>query len=176
MRKSMIMLFAVLMPFAAMAAEVRIGLDRLAILNDQDDMNAESKLALHFALPQDVVQKEIVYAEMIISVPVAPVESDSLYELLFFPLLSDWREDNIDYDGCEGMTDSILVGSFMVKLGESDEFRIDVTPFVKEVVVGERTNHGLIAMADLLGDRNLKIPDNLYGPMRSAARVKIVYK
>ena len=176
MKRVTILIAVMCLPLFTQAAEISVNLDRLAVLNDQDDLSAESKLAMHFALPEEISQRQIIYAEMVIDIPVAPPGADSLFELLLFPLTSDWQEENIDYEGSETITDSVLVGAKMIKLGESEVFRIDITPFVKNVVSGARANYGLIAMADLLGDYNLRIPGDLGGPMRNAARVRVVYR
>ena len=159
-----------------MAAEVTVGLDRLAVLNSQQDLNAESKLALRFVVPDEISQREIRYAELVLEIPVAPLREDSLFELSLFSLLAVWEEDNIDFESSEAITDSILIGTYIVHLGESEVFRIDITPYVKELASGARSNFGLIAIADLLGDRNLRVPGNFADAIRQSAAVRIVYK
>ena len=176
MKKVLLIMVLGLMPALAAASEITLNLDRCAVLNDPTDQAAESRIALHFTIPDSLNIRRIYYAELIISVPIQPLTEDSLFELLVFPLTSEWGEEDIDYEAGEAITDSVLIGTKMVKLGESHEFHIDITPFVHDVLAGSRLNHGLIAIADLLGDRNLRIPDNLNGPLRDATRVRIVYR
>ena len=176
MKKVLLILLVWLIPILAWAAEVTVNLDRCAVLNDPTDQAAESRIALHFTIPDSLNIRRIYYAELVISVPIQPLRDDSLFELLVFPLTSDWGEEDIDYEAGEAITDTVLIGTKMVKLGESHEFHIDITPFVHDILAGSRPNHGLIAQADLLGDRNLQIPGSFNGSMRDSTRVRIVYR
>jgi len=176
MKKVLLIMALGLMPALTVAGEISLNLDRCAVLNDPTDQAAESRIALHFTIPDSLNIRRIYYAELVISVPIQPLTDDSLFELLVFPLTSEWGEEDIDYAAGEAITDSVLIGTKMVKLGESHEFHIDITPFVHDILAGSRPNHGLIAQADLLGDRNLRIPGNLNGLLRDATRVRIVYR
>ena len=176
MKKVLLIMVLGLIPALTVAGEISLNLDRCAVLNDSADQAAESKIALHFAIPDSLTGRHIYYAELVISAPIQPSSEDSLFELLVFPLTSEWGQEDIDYEASEAITDSVLIGTKMVKLGDSHEFHIDIAPFVHDILAGSRPNHGLIAIADLLGDRNLQIPGNLNGPLRDATRVRIVYR
>jgi hypothetical protein len=175
-RISLVLLIGLLLPVWLWAAEISLNLDRCTVLNDATDQAAESKIALHFPIPDSLSGRRIYYVEMIIDVPIEYDGTDSLFELLLFPLMASWQEGNIDYNGSAAITDSALIGTAMVTLGNSNELHVDITSYVNEVLAGGRSNHGLIAQADLLGEGNLQISDNLGGQMRNAARVRIVYK
>ncbi len=176
MRYLAISLMALIIVSPAISAEVTANLDRCVVLNAENDNTAESKIAMHFALPEEVSEKEVVYAEIYIPIQIQRQDSDSLFEFRLYPLLSGWSEDEIDFENSEDITDSLSAGAYTVMLGEANEFHIDITSFVREATEGERPNHGLIAIADLLGDANIRLPENLDGPIRTSARVRIVYK
>lgn len=164
------------MAASALAAEITVSLDRCAVLNDPNDNSAESKVALHFALPDEVVGQEIIYAELYAPVRLQNQETDLMFELILFPLLSDWTENNIDYENSEAITDSLSAGAYTVSLGSQNEFRLDITSYIMATAAGERTNYGLVATADLLGDDNIRLPENLGLAIKEAAKLKIIYK
>ena len=176
MRNSIITLMILAISSSAFGAEVTANLDRCIVLNAQDDISAESKVAMHFAMPDEVMAKEIIYAELYIPVTIQNERSDQLYEFILFPLLSDWSENSIDFENSEGITDSLSAGAYTVTLATLNEFYLDITSFIIESAAGERANYGLIAVADLLGDDNLQLPENLSQAIKNAARVKIIYK
>lgn len=160
----------------ALGAEVTAGLDRCAVLNSESDQTAESRIAVHFTLPEGVANKEIIYAELSIPVTTRNQGSDSLFEFVVFPSTADWTENDIDYDEAGNISDSLSAGSFTVNLAQADEFLIDITSFVGELNAEERTNYGLIVVGDLLGDSNLQIPENQDQTIRQNASLRIVYK
>jgi hypothetical protein len=176
MKKIFLILILALLPATIIAGEITLNLDRCAILNDATNRGAESKIALHFNIPDSLTGRRIYYAEIVIPVPVGPLREDSLFELLLYPLINDWQENDIDFQNSEAITDSVLIGTKMVKLGQSNQLRIDITPFIKEVTSGERRNFGLVAMADLLGDLNIQIPENLNEQISGNARIVILFK
>jgi hypothetical protein len=53
---------------------------------------------------------------------------------------------------------------------------VDITNFVFEVMYEESTNYGLIVFADLLGDDNLQLSENLGYVIKNNASVRLVYK
>jgi hypothetical protein len=161
---------------AVYGTETTATLDRCVVLNAENDTTVESKIPLHFALPNEVVGKELIYAELHMPVSIENQESSSLFELRLYPALSDWSEAEIDFDTAGDIADSICVGSFTVSLADSNDFHIDITHFVREVVAEERSNHGLIGVGDLLGESNLQLPEALGQSIKNSARVKIVYK
>ena len=158
------------------AAETSVGLDRCVVLNDQTNQSAESAVAMHFNLPNSVTDKEILYAEINFSFTFQTPHQGSLYEFMMFPALEEWSEETIDYEEAEDIADSLMTGAYTIRLANQNEFHIDITNFVFDIVEGERTNYGLIVLADLLGDNNLRLPGNLGGIIRNVASVRIVYK
>lgn len=175
--RCIILLLATLIAAPALyGAEVSVNLDRCVVLNAEDDDSAESVIAMYFELPEEATNKQIIYAELYIPVSIENQQSDSLFEFRLFPIFADWTENEIDFESGEDITDSLTVGSFTISFGEANEFYIDITSFVREIVEGERTNYGLMAVADLLGDANIRLPENLDGPIRTSARIRIVYK
>jgi hypothetical protein len=162
-----------LLPLIANAEEINISLDRCAILNSNDD-SPQGKIALHFPLPDSM--EEVFFAEIIISLPVQPQGGDSLLELHLFPLLVDWQENDIDFDGSASITDSMSTGSSMIKLGGNRQFHIDITPYIKDIMADSRANYGFMVLPELLGGQNISIPDNQDTPIRNSATVRIIYR
>ena len=72
---------------------------------------------------------------------------------------------------------AITTGIFKgVYLTDLSEFHIDISNFVSEVANGNKDNNGLIVLADLLGDDNLRLPSNIGNAIRNTATVRIVFK
>jgi len=158
------------------AAEVTFGLDRCVVLNSPSDAGAETKLALHFALPEELDSAEVIYAELFFTLPPMRLREDSLFEIRLYPLLAEWQEDGIDYDESEAITDSMDACVYTIRLGDINDIKLDVTSFLQQVIGVERQNFGLMALFDLLGDANIRLPESLYLPIREQARIKVVYK
>lgn len=176
MRYIIIALAILAMPFSAMSAQITFNLDRCVVLNSLSHQDADSKVALHFTLPEELSRKEVMYAELVFDLPEMRLGLDSLFEIMLFPLLSNWSENEISYDNSEAITDSMSSGAYTVKLADSNSFRIDMTNYLRETVEGERQNFGVIGVADLLGDGNLKLSENLAGHIRDIARIRVIYK
>ncbi len=169
---SMILMMAPL----AFGAEVSVGLDRCVVMNASNDNSAESRFAFSFALPDEVAGKEIIYAEIHMPLAIQNQDSDLLYEFILFPLTSEWSENDIDFENSEAITDSLSVGAYTVTLESANDFHIDIMSFILELAAGDRTNYGLIAYGDLLGDINIRLPGNLGRVIENNAVVRIVYK
>ncbi len=175
--RSLSIIIGILIPAPMLfGAEITTSLDRCVILNSENDDAAETRVALHFTLPEEVSGNEIIYAELTIPVTTRNQGSDSLFEFVVFPAISNWSERDIDYDQADGIADSLSAGAFTVNLARSNEFLIDITTFVGEINVGARSNYGLIMAGDLLGDCNLQIPDSQNETMRNNTSLKLVYK
>jgi len=158
------------------AAEISVGLDRCVVLNHAANQNAESMAAIYFDIPEVVSGKEIIYAELSFSFSLQPQNDSSLYEFMLFPAIDEWSEQTIDFEEAEGLADSLMSGSYTIKLANQNEFHIDITNFVFEVVEGQRTNYGLIAITDLLGDEYFRLPTNVGDLIKNSASVRIIYK
>jgi hypothetical protein len=161
---------------SAFGAEINIGLDRCVILNSVSDNSLPTKIGLHFTLPDTLSGKEIIYAEMTGSLSVHHAGLDSLFELYFWPLLTDWPNEAYDYTSIEAITDSMGAGNYTIRLGDSSAFAIDITGFIRDVVEGVRINYGLIGTADLLGDSNIRLPEEVGQRLRDIVRIRITYK
>ncbi len=172
---TIIVALAILAP-ASRAAEITVNLDRCVVLNSNNDRTAESRVALHFDLPPELVGKEVIFAELYFELPIQPLRSDSLFELRFASFSAEWWENTIDYDNSIEIADSIGVGCHTAVLGINNLFQIDLTDYLMAIVEGNRLNYGLLASADLLGDLNIRLQDNLGPVIRQAARVRIVYR
>lgn len=161
---------------SAFGAEINIGLDRCVILNNVNDNSLPTKIGLHFALPDTLMGKEIIYAAMEGSLSVHHAGLDSLFELYFWPLLSAWPVGEYDYAGIEAITDSLGAGNYTIRLGDSLAFAIDITGFVRDVADRVRPNYGLIGTADLLGNGNIILSDAIGERLRNIVRVKVIFK
>jgi hypothetical protein len=176
MRYILLTIIATLLPAMAISAEISVPLDQVTIINPPVERLGNSKIALRFTLPKVISEKEIAYAELSLSIPASPVGSDSLLELQVFSLNSDWNPENLNYENCGRITDTLLVGASLIKLGEKNEFRIDLTPYIKDVNTGEKPNFGIMAVTDLLGDSQIRLLDSDNELIRNSSKVKIVYK
>ncbi|UCE66652.1 MAG: DNRLRE domain-containing protein [Candidatus Zixiibacteriota bacterium] len=158
------------------AAETSVGLNACVVLNDSGDETAESIVVMHFDLPGAVSGKEIIYVELSFSFSLQDQNDSALYEFMIFPATDQWSEETIDYEEAVDVANSMMSGSYTVRLTNQNEFHVDITNFVMEVVGEQRTNYGLIAITDLLGDDNLRLPANIGNSIRNSASVRIVYK
>jgi hypothetical protein len=157
-------------------AEISVGLERCVVLNHPTNQSAESMAAVYFDVPDTVLNKEIIYAELNFPFSLQALNDSSLYEFLMYPALNEWSEGTIDYEEAESLADSLMAGSYTIRLTNQSAFHIDLTNFIYEVAKGERTNYGLITVADLLGYDNLRLPTNAGNVIRNSATVRIVYK
>ncbi len=160
----------------AYAAETSVGLDRCVILNHPTNQSAESMAAIYFDIPDSLLEKEILYVELGFSFSLQALNDSSLYEFMMYPAIDEWSEETIDYEEAIDLADSLMTGSYTVRLANPNEFHIDITNFVYGVVEEERTNYGLIVITDLLGDDNLRLPTNTGNAIKNSASVRIVFK
>jgi hypothetical protein len=158
------------------ASEDTLSFDRCQIVNDVNDHSLPSKLIIHFQLPEGMMGKEILLAQIITKISLRNVNKDSLLELSFSPFLSLPPEGDLYYEELEAMTDSLVAGSWTCRFDSAASFQVDITEFVRQVADGHRQNFGLAGAFDLLGDRNLRLPENLAGPIQNRARITIIYK
>jgi hypothetical protein len=120
--------------------------------------------------------KEIIYAELKGKLSVHNNGLDSLFELRFYPFNAEWREGVYGYQNIDVITDSMTAGVYTIRLGDSSAFNVDVTSFVREIALRERSNFGLIGTADLLGDSNIRLPDALGERLRDIIKLRVIYK
>ena len=157
-------------------AEISVGLDRCVILNDVNNQTAESMAAIYFDIPDSLFGKEIIYSEIEFPFAIHGMNDSSLFEFKMFPATAEWSEQTIVYDQAAELADSLMTAAYTIRLTDLSEFHIDISNFVSEVVNGEKDNNGLIVLADLLGDDNLRLPPNIGNAVRNTATVRIVYK
>jgi len=173
-------MIAVLMIFAvagsALAAEDTLSLDRCQIVNDGDNLDSPSRLVITFTIPDDLLNKEVLLAEFTTGFTYRNRLGDSLLELRFNPLLSALPEGDVDYQSLGAISDSMTAGSWTTTFGSDAGFHVYITDFLQKVVLGERHNYGLVGTLDLLGDANLVLPENLAGPIRNHAVLRVIYK
>jgi hypothetical protein len=168
----MILVFSV----GVFAADTSINMNRCAVFNDTTDSRVPSKIGLSFILPDSLMGKEIIYAELKGKLSVHHNGLDSLFELRIYPLISAWPEGVFSYQDAESISDSMSAGVCTIRLGDSVAFNIDVTSFVREIALRERSNFGLIGTADLLGDSNIRLPDALGERLRDIIKLRVIYK
>jgi hypothetical protein len=176
MRYILIAIAILFLPVIILAGQITFNLDRCVVLNSLSHQDADSKVAIHFALPDDLTGKEIMYAELTFSLPSFRLQADSLFEIRFYPLLAEWSEGDISFDNSEAITDSMGAGLFTVKLADTNSFHFDFTEYIREAVERTRDNFGLIGQTDLLGDTSVRLPDNLNIPIRAQAQIRVMYK
>lgn len=158
------------------AAESSVGLDRCVVLNDANNPNAKSIVAMYFDLPKGFSEKEVVYAELSFTFSLQSKNDSSLCEVMMFPATRRWFDEAIDYGRAAGLADNPMAGSNTIRLRDSNEFHVDITNYIVEVVEKKRVNYGLIAVADLLGDENLYLSADIGSVIQKSANLKIIYK
>jgi len=173
MRTILAILWILSLSVVAIADETSTTFDRCVVLNDSQNQTAESKLAVYFDIPQAISGKEVMYVEIGFELSLQAPQGASMFELRAYPILSDWSEQNIEYDA---ETDSLSYGAYTVSIGDQDDFHIDITEFVKEIIGGNRTNYGLLFDADLLGDSYIRVPANAGNAIKTNAVINIIYK
>jgi hypothetical protein len=176
MRRAFAILTALALSAPAFSGEITLSLDTCQIINDQDDNSQPSKLLIHFALPDEVMGKEVFYAKFTTTFALGNVGRDSLLELRFCPLFLAPPDDAPDYQSLEAITDSMSAGSFICRIGNEARFEVYLTEFVREVAEGVRPNNGLVGTFDLLGDANIVLPENLGEAIRRNAVLRVIYK
>jgi len=128
-----------------------------------------------FEIAQDTTLTITVYGK----IKAIGSSADSIWFLPYddTPSSGDWGHETIDYhEEAVDLADSLMTGLYTIRLTGQNEFHIDITDFVFEVVEEQRTNYGLIVFTDLLGDNNLRLPANLGNVIKDSASVRIVYK
>jgi|GEM_PF-4486055 len=158
------------------AAETSVVLDCCVILNHPTNQSAESMGAIFFDIPDSLLGKEILYAELAFPLSLQALNDSSLYEFMVFPAIDEWSGETIDFEEAEELLDSLMAGSYAIRLTNQSEFHIDITNFVSEIAGELRSNYGLIAVTDLLGDNNIRLPSNTGNAIKNNASVRIVYK
>lgn len=176
MRYIVILMIIAALGTMAYAEETSVGLDRCVVLNHPTNQSAESMAAMYFDIPDSLLGKEILYVELSFSFSLQGQNDSSLYEFMMYPAIDEWSEETIDYEEATDLADSLMTGSYTIRLTNQNEFHIDITNFVYEIVEEERTNYGLIVFADLLGDDNLRLPTNTGNAIKNSASVRIVFK
>lgn len=176
MRYLIAILTVLVLSIGVFGAEVNLNLDRCIILNDNTDNSAPSKIAIHFNLPDSLIGKEMIYAELSGWLALHSDGTDSLFELRFYPFLSEMPQEEPDYQDLEAITDSMSCGVYTIRLGDSSAFHVDITSFLMKLSNRENTNYGLVGTADLLGDNNIKLPEALGDSLRERLTVRLIYK
>jgi hypothetical protein len=176
MRYLTVIVIVLALSLSSSASEILLNLDNCLIFNNPADNIAPTKIGLKFTLPQELAGKEIIYAELRGRLSIHRPGTDSLFELRFSPLLADWLEGQYNYNGIEAITDSLAAGAYTIRLGDSSAFFVDITGFIRALSLRERSNFGLIGIADLLGDYNIKLPESVGEVLRRTVRVRVVYK
>jgi len=170
----LILLFAV--AESGHSGEVTLSLDQCRVVNNQQDNSQPSKLLLEFTIPQNLIGAEVFYAKFTMPFALPNNSPDSIFELRFYPLVTEAPEGDIDYQALDAITDSMGVGASICQSEDSTWFEVHITEYVREVTEGIRRNYGLVGTVDLLGERNIVVPENLAGIIRNHASVRIIYK
>jgi len=176
MKYLMIAAMVLALSLCALAEEANFSLDRCTILNNAEDSTAPSKIALAFTLPDSLLDKDIIYAELSGWLELHNDGPDSLVELYFMPLMADWPDGQYDYTGIEAITDSLGAGNYTFRLSDSSAFDVDITRFIMDVSDSVRVNYGLIGTVDLLGESNIRLSEALGEQLQNSVRVKVTYK
>lgn len=176
MKYLLIILAVLVLGTGAMAEQISFGIDRCVVLNSVNHQDTNSKVAIHFNLPPELRGRDVVFAELSFSLPAMRLSADSLLLIRFYPLLADWSENNLNYDGSQAITDSLTAGVNTAQLADSNLFSFDLTFFIKDIVDGHRDNFGLIALTSLLGNDFVRLPEGIRQRLVNGLRIKVVYQ
>ncbi len=166
------------------ADEINVDLDRVAlIIPDQEDWNEfSSRIAKHFSLPDEVNGKEIIFAELYISLDFGEYEAvgDSILEIEAFDITTDWAEENTDWDtpwsDPGGDIDTLSSYTYSIMIGQSESVYMDVTRFVRSLVEDEQENFGLMLIPYKYDQPIFHIYGDIDTQIRGSAEVRLTFK
>jgi len=153
--------------------EVTTTLDRCTILSPDKSEFPENSIAINFTMPEILDGKEIIFAVIEFEVSIEAPPNSDLFEIRLFPLLGN---RNIEIIDISFETDSLSIGAYTVNLNEQQDYHIEITEYVKDVVDGERANYGFIAHAEILGNDIIRLASNVGTEIKNAASIRIIYK
>ncbi len=184
MRALSILLAATIGVVPALADEAIVGLDRVAlIVPPYEDMPGySSRIAIHFTLPEQVSDQEIIYAELFIPLDLRGVEilGDSLLDMEAYDITSDWSEENVSWDSPwsepGGDIDSLSSYAYTITLQQSEDVHMDIRSFVRSVVKGDIVNHGLMLIPLKYDQPAFHFHQNIDSYIRNSTQVRLTFK
>ena len=161
----------------AMAGEVTVNLDRVALLNPAPNQENDSgnRLAIHFSIPEEVASSNIVYAELTIPIDLSQVnyEGDDILEIQARDITDDWTEEDAN---CFSDLDSNSFYSYTINMQNDRAMYMDITEFVHNQVDGELDNFGLMLVPFKYDQQVFNLPRAVISLIRNSARIKIIYE
>lgn len=184
MRALSILLAVTIGAIPALADEATVGLDRVAlIVPPYEDMpHYSSRIAIYFTLPEQVSDREIIYAELFIPLDLGGVEilGDSLLDMEAYDITSEWSEDNVSWDSPwsepGGDIDSLSSYAYTITLQQSEDIHMDIRRFVRSIVDGDVVNHGLMLIPLKYDQPAFHFHRNIDSYIRNSTQVRITYK
>jgi len=166
------------------AGDVTVDLDRVALLvPDQEDADEySSRIAIHFTLPDEVEDSDIIYAELHVPLDFSgfEIEGNLILEFQAHNITTDWTEENADWDSpwseSGGDIDTLTFYTYTITMdGEADVF-MDVTKFVRPIVESGSDNFGMMFVPVKHDRLVFHIPEALVTYFTNSAQLRVVYK
>jgi hypothetical protein len=185
MRIINVLLMSLLICSAAVANDVTVDFDRVALLvPDQKDLNENSsRIALHFSLPKEIEGDSIRihYAELWIPMDFSSekIEGDQLLELQARRIKADWNEASVSWDSpCNLADDDIDTLEFFmsaIRLDKKEDVYMDVTTYVQDLVNNGADNFGLLLVPFNYDQKAFHFNEGIDAQLKSSAKLKIHY-
>jgi hypothetical protein len=177
-------LLIVLLGFSpAIAGEVTVDVDRLALLEPaQDDYDSlSSRIAIHFNIPDSLEGKKVIYAELLIPLNFSNIDivGERILELQAHNITSEWDGNagwNAPWENAGGDIDTLSFYTYTLKMEGETSVYMDVTHFVKPIIESNTDNFGLM-LIPIKHDQNVfHIYRGVYNQIANSARLKIKYR
>jgi hypothetical protein len=179
MKAIFISLAIVLLSLSAIADEITIDINRIALLTPpQRDSETESnRIALHFSVPDSLSGKHIVYAEIIADLDFSNVDNDknTSIELQAYTIGSSWTAEEADWNSLADNIDTLNYYTYTFNISNESKVFMDVTGFIKGISHEDRDNFGLMLIPHKLDQWAYQIDRSIVSQIEANAQLRIVY-
>jgi hypothetical protein len=173
---ALLILFTSLILFAG---EVTIKIDRMVSLVPaiEDVENENSRFAIHFNMPEDIVESDIIYAEIIIDLDQRAVNyrGNTKVDFQAYGINSYWDEETGNWDNLANRIDSSSFYSYTFDLASDTTISMDITQYIESISQSDSDNFGLMIIPHKLEQRVFHLENQVMDLIRNNARIRIVY-
>jgi len=176
---SIILTILISLPIALAGNEAIVELDRIALLvPGQEDIDTHSsRIAVHFTLPEEIENNQIIYAEIVIPLDFSNVEieSNSTLELQAYNITSNWSEEDTWNSLAEDI-DTLSFYTYTITMSRVAHIFMDVTKFVRPIVENNASNFGLMLVPLKHDTPVFHVNQAIVNQISQSALLRIVYK
>jgi hypothetical protein len=161
------------------AGEVTTNIDRMLSLvpTNEDAENENSRFAVHFSIPEDIIGSDIIYAEFIIDLDQRDInhQGNTKVDFQAYGINSSWDEETGSWDNLANEIDSSSFYSSTFDLASDTTISMDITPYIQSISQSESDNFGLMIIPHKLEQRVFHLENQAMDFIRNNARVRIIY-